>query len=141
KDTIHHKCIVEFDDKDKVLRKPMRDELYGYLADFLVRFRASSEKVTSDDVDRVARKYVHNNQLAVLVLGNAADFDRELGTFGKVNKIDISIPEAPAGKPAATSGPPSDAPGRALAAKVAAALGGEAKLRQVKSVRQVMNST
>src|SRR5207237_8257475 len=81
------------------------------------------------------------NQLAVLVLGNAADFDRELGTFGKVNKIDISIPEAPAGKPVATSGPPSDAPGRALAAKVAAALGGEAKLRQVKAVRQVMSNT
>ena len=141
KDTILNNFIFEFDDKEKVLRERMTYEFYGYPADFLERFRAGIEKVTSDDVDRVARKYVLKNQLAVLVLGNAADFDRELSTFGKVNKIDISIPEAPAGKPVATSGPPSDAPGRALAAKVAAALGGEAKLRQVKSVRQVMSST
>ena len=141
KDTILNNFIFEFDDKEKVLRERMTYEFYGYPADFLERFRAGIEKVTSDDVDRVARKYVHKNQLAVLVLGNAADFDRELSTFGKVNKIDISIPEAPAGKPAATSGPPSDAPGRALAAKVAAALGGEAKLRKVKAVKQVMSST
>ena len=141
KDTILNNFIFEFDDKEKVLRERMTYEFYGYPADFLERFRAGIEKVTSNDVDLVARKYVHKNQLAVLVLGNAADFDRQLSTFGKVNKIDISIPEAPAGKPAATSGPPSDAEGRALAAKVATALGGEAKLRQVKSVKQVMSST
>src|SRR5947208_1083861 len=85
KDTILNNFIFEFDDKEKVLRERMTYEFYGYPADFLERFRAGIEKVTSDDVDRVARKYVHKNQLAVLVLGNAADFDRELGTFGKVN--------------------------------------------------------
>jgi zinc protease len=43
-------------------------------------------------VDRVARKYLHPEKMAVLVVGNAKDFDKELSTFGKVNTIDISIP-------------------------------------------------
>jgi len=58
----------------------------------LEQFRAGIEKVTAPDVDRVARKYVHPDKMAVLVVGNAKDFDRELSTFGKVNTIDISIP-------------------------------------------------
>src|SRR5207237_8033020 len=86
-------------------------------------------------------KAVHKSVCGGPRLVNAAYFELYISTSGKVNKIDISIPEAPAGKPPATSGPPSDAEGRALAAKVAAALGGDAKLRQVKSVRQVMSST
>jgi hypothetical protein len=44
-------------------------------------------------VDRVAKKYVHPDRLAILVVGNAKDFDRNLSTFGKVTNIDISIPE------------------------------------------------
>jgi zinc protease len=43
-------------------------------------------------VDRVARKYIHPDRLAILVVGNAKDFDRKLTTFGKVTPVDISIP-------------------------------------------------
>ena len=73
----------------------MRYEFYGYPPDFLERFRAGIEKVTPADVDRVARKYVHPEKMAVLVVGNPKDFDRELAIFGKVNNIDISIPPPP----------------------------------------------
>jgi hypothetical protein len=40
----------------------------------------------------VARKYIHPDRLAILVVGNAKDFDRKLTTFGKVTPVDISIP-------------------------------------------------
>ena len=67
---------------------------------FWSSYRAEIEKVTAADVDRVARKYVHPEKMAVLVVGNANDFDRELSTFGKVNTIDITIPPPKkAGKP------------------------------------------
>ncbi len=93
KDAILNSFIFEFDSKEKVLAERMRYEFYGYPADFLERFRAGIEKVTPADVDAVARKYVHPEKMAVLVVGNSKDFDRELATFGKVNTIDITIPE------------------------------------------------
>ena len=95
KDAILNSFIFEFDSKEKVLAERMRYEFYGYPPDFLERFRAGIEKVTPADVDRVARKYIHPDKMAVLVVGNSKDFDRELATFGKVNTIDISIPKKP----------------------------------------------
>jgi zinc protease len=93
KDAILNSFIFEFDSKEKVLAERIRYEFYGYPPDFLQRYRAGIEKVTPADVDRVARKYIHPDQLAVLVVGNAKDFDRNLASFGKVTPVDISIPQ------------------------------------------------
>jgi zinc protease len=95
KDAILNSFIFEFDSKQKVLAERMRYEFYGFPPDFLERYRAEIEKVTAADVDRVARKYVHPEKMAVLVVGNAKEFDRDLSTFGKVTPIDISIPPPP----------------------------------------------
>ena len=94
KDSILNSFIFSFDSKDKVLGEHMSYEFYGYPPDFLERYRAGIEKVTPEDVNRVAKKYVHPEKLAVLVVGNAKDFDRDLATFGKVTPIDIRIPAA-----------------------------------------------
>jgi zinc protease len=97
KDSILNSFIFEFDSKQKVLAERMAYEFYGYPADFLERYRAGIDKVTVADVDRVAKKYIHPEKFAVLVVGNAKDFDRPLSTFGKVTTIDIAIPQ-PASK-------------------------------------------
>jgi zinc protease len=93
KDSILNSFIFAFDSKEKVLAERMAYEFYGYPADFLERYRAGIEKVTAADVDRVAKKYMHPDHMAILVVGNSKDFDRQLATFGKVTSIDISIPE------------------------------------------------
>jgi zinc protease len=98
KDAILNSFIFEFDSKEKVLAERMRYEFYNYPPDFLERYRTAIEKVTPADVDRVARKYIHPDKMAVLVVGNAKDFDRGLATFGKVTTIDISIPEKKKGQ-------------------------------------------
>jgi zinc protease len=94
KDAMLNSFIFEFDSKEKVLAERIRYEFYGYPPDFLERYRAGIDKVTPADVDRVARKYLHPDRLAVLVVGNPKDFDRKLTTFGKVTLVDISIPPA-----------------------------------------------
>ena len=94
KDAILNSFIFSLDSKQKVLAERMSYEFYGYPADFLERYRAGIDKVTIADVDRVAKKYIHPEKLAVLVVGNAKDFDRQLSTFGKVTNIDITIPQA-----------------------------------------------
>jgi hypothetical protein len=43
----------------------------------------------------VAKKYIHPEKIAVLVVGNPKDFDQPLSVFGKVTPIDITIPEPP----------------------------------------------
>ena len=102
KDSILNSFVFEFDSKDKVLQERMNYEFYGYPSDFLERYRAGIEKVSLEDVQRVAQKYVHKDQLAVLVVGKAADFDKPLSTFGPVASIDIAIPPPPGAAKVAT---------------------------------------
>ena len=103
KDSILNSFVFQFDSKGKVLQERMSYEFYGYPADFLKRYQAGIEKVALEDVQGVAQKYVHKDQLAVLVVGKAADFDKPLSTFGSVANIDIAIPPPPNAAKAATS--------------------------------------
>jgi hypothetical protein len=38
---------------------------------------------------------VHTDDLAILVVGRAADFPKPLDTLGKVTNVDITIPKKP----------------------------------------------
>jgi len=95
KEGILNSFVFRFDSREKVLRERMRYEFYGYPADFLERYRGGIERVTLQDVARAARKYVHKDRIALLVVGRAADFDRPLSSFGPVTTLDIAIPGAP----------------------------------------------
>jgi zinc protease len=137
KDSILNSFVFNFDSPDKVLQERMAYEFYGYPADYLERYRAGIEKVQAADVARAATKYLHKDKLAVLVVGNTTEFDKPVSSLGTVTNVDISIPpppaekeETPAAKPAA-----SNPEGKALAAKVATAMGGLDKLQSVKSLR------
>jgi zinc protease len=138
KDSILNAFVFNFDSPDKVLRERMAYEYYGYPADFLERYRAGIEKVTTADVTRIIPKYLHKDQLDVLVAGNASEFDKPLSSLGKVTELDISIPPPPseAGETAPSAEKKESNPeGKALAARVAKALGGEAKLQSVKALK------
>jgi zinc protease len=105
KDAILNSFIFNFDTPGKVLRERMAYEFYGYPADFLEKYRAGVEKVTTADVARVAAKYVHKDQMAVLVVGNTAEFDKPLSSLGPVTPVDITIPPPPGEKPGASAQP------------------------------------
>jgi len=96
KDAILNSFVFRFDSSEKVLRERMTYEFYGYPSDFLEKYREGIEKVTLQDLVRVEEKYIHKDRLAVLVIGNAAEFDRPLSSFGPVTTLDISIPPPPA---------------------------------------------
>jgi zinc protease len=142
KDSILNSFVFNFDSPDKVLRERMAYEFYDYPPTFLEQFRAGVEKVTPEDVARVAPKYLHKDQLAVLVVGNPAEFGKPLTSLGAVSNVDIAIPppkSAEAEVPAKPAG--SNPEGLAMAAKVVAAMGGEARLNSVKSIRVDSNMT
>ena len=145
KDSILNSFIFNFDTPDKVLRERMAYEFYGYPLNFLEQYRAGIEKATVADVNRVAAKYLHKDQLAVLVVGNPKDFDKPLSALGPVKQRRhhhsaaarrnsgcriVCIPKRPAPAPTA-----SNPEGKALAAKVVDAMGGTAKLKTVQPCR------
>jgi zinc protease len=95
KDSILNSFVFRFDSPEKVLREKMAYEFYGYPLDFLENFQKQIEKVTKEDVAQVAAKYIHRDKMAVLVVGNASEFDKPLSSLGTVNKVDITIPPPP----------------------------------------------
>jgi zinc protease len=97
KDAILNSFVFRFDSPEKVLQEKMAYEFYGYPLDFLEKFQAGIEGVTKEDVARVAAKYIHREQMAVLVVGNVSEFDKPLSSLGAVNKLDIAIPAPPPG--------------------------------------------
>jgi zinc protease len=136
KDAILNAFIFRLDSPDKILGERMTYEFYGYPPDWLDKYQTEIKKVNAAEVNRVAAKYLHEDQFAVLVVGNTKEFDKPLTSLGEVKEIDIKIPPAPgekedSSKPAATSNPE----GKALAAKVAAAIGGLPKLQSIKTMR------
>ncbi|MBP7865548.1 MAG: insulinase family protein [Acidobacteria bacterium] len=82
----------EYDDTGEVVRRLMIYDFYGYPADFNEKLRAAVEKVTRDDILRVAQKYLVMDRLTLLAAGKGEDFDKPLSTYGAVNTIDVTIP-------------------------------------------------
>ncbi len=150
KDTILNRYIFTMDSPSKILNQQLLLEFYHYPADFWQKYPTAIEKVSAADVERVARKYVRPNDLAILVVGNDKEFDKPLSTVGNVTKIDVTIPEpgAAAKKPeaaAATAAPAAPAAttaeGSALASKVRDFVGSKSVVDSIHSTRLVRSAT
>jgi zinc protease len=136
KDAILNAFIFRLDSPDKILGERMVYEYYGYPPDWLDKYETEIKKVTAADVNRVAAKYLHKDQLAVMVVGNTKEFDKPLSSLGEVKEIDIAIPPPPGAKEE-TKPAVSNPEGKALVAKVAAAMGGLPKVESVKTMRVI----
>jgi zinc protease len=99
KDSILNGFVFNLDSPDKILRERMAYEFYDYPQDYLEKFRTGVEKVTAADVARAVAKYLHKDQLAVLVVGHTSEFDKPLSSLGSVTNIDIAIPPPPGEQP------------------------------------------
>lgn len=134
KESLLNAFVFTMDTREKALNQQVLLEFYGFPKDYFTKYPAEIGKITAEDVQRVAKKYVHPDQLAVLVVGNQAQFEKPLSTLGTVTPIDITIPElnaAPAGAAPAASNPE----GMALLNKVMEFAGGRAAVEAIQSVR------
>jgi predicted Zn-dependent peptidase len=134
KDSILNSFIFHYDSKEKILSQQMTYAFYGLPPDFLDQYRSNIEKVSIADVSRVAKKYVHPDKLAVLVVGKSADFDQPLANLGKVTPVDISIPPPPDTTPKAEKSAATIAAGKKTWDRVVKALGGDA-LKKTEALR------
>jgi zinc protease len=107
KDDILNSFLFRYDTRDKVLDERERLEFYSYPADYLETYRNAVEKVTLVDLAAAAKKYIHPEKMAVLVVGNGSEIKPGLGALGQgtIRPIDITIPgPQPASNHGATSG-------------------------------------
>jgi zinc protease len=93
--------LFRYDTKEKVLAEQVRLEFYGYPADYLEKYEAAIPKVTAADLSAAAKKYVHPDKLAVLVVGNKQEIKPGLEELklGTVHTLDVTIPGASKGGP------------------------------------------
>jgi len=102
KDNILNTFLFRYDTKGKVLAERVRLEFYGYPTDYLETYRAALEKVTVADVNAAAKKYIHPDKMALLVVGNESEIKPGLDELkmGPIHTVDITIPQ-----PGAQPGP------------------------------------
>jgi zinc protease len=129
---------------------------YGLNMNDLQTYRERVSAVTVDDVQRVARSYLHPDRLTIVLVGNASAFVKQLpgAGFDRYEIIPASELDLAASDLRRRSAPPASEPagffqqrktgtrdasptstGKALLDKAVAAKGGLAKLQSVKTVR------
>ena len=94
KDTYLNGFVFNFDSKAKIVNRMLNYAYHDYPLDFIEQTKQNVEKVTREDILRVAKKYLHPDKMQILVVGNHLEFDEPLTVLGKVNTIDITIPQS-----------------------------------------------
>jgi zinc protease len=90
KDSMINAFIFGFTSSASVANQRAMLEYYGYPEGYLENFRANIAKVTTDDVLRVARKYLNPGAMQLVVVGNESKFDKPLSVFGQVSEIKLN---------------------------------------------------
>jgi zinc protease len=134
KDQFLNSFVFQFDSRAKIIRRMLTYAYYGYPLDFSEQLFKKIESMTKADILAAAQKYLRPDQVQVLVVGKAADFDKPLSELGPVNVIDIAIP-VPAGDKAPEATAETLAKGREFFAKAVAAMGDTQKLKAVRNIR------
>ena len=126
KDSLLNSFVFNYASKGQVLGQQMLFTYYGLPSDFLEKYRSNIERVTTEDVLRVAKTYLHPDRAKLLVVGRADDFDRPLSDFGEVVELDITIPPPPSLEPELEVTSESRSEGEAILARMRSALAGDA---------------
>jgi zinc protease len=134
--------VFNFDSPAKTLNRAMRYEYYGYPKDFLFQYQKAIAAVTREDVLRVSKEHFLPENLAIVAVGNPKEFGKPLSALGKVEVLDLTIPEPKSDKPpTAKADPAAMEKGRAMLKRAQQAMGGTEKLAGVKDVTESAEMT
>jgi predicted Zn-dependent peptidase len=72
-----------------IVTQRARLEYYGYASDYLETYRDNISRVTKEDVLAAARRHLKPEAFKLVVVGDAAKFDKPLASFGSVRELDL----------------------------------------------------
>lgn len=93
KESFLNSFVFRYEQPENSLEYIKRYDYNGYDRNFANIIQQKIEKVTVDDVYRVARKHLKPDDLTYLFVGNKSGFIDEVTSLGKVEIVDISIKE------------------------------------------------
>jgi hypothetical protein len=89
KDNILNSFLFRYDTRDKVLAESERLEFYGYPAGLSRDLQGRPRKGDAGRLTAVAKKYIHPDKLAVLVVGNGPEIKPGLDEINSAMKLFI----------------------------------------------------
>ena len=81
--------VFDYESKANVMNRLVRLTFEGRPLDTPELDMEAYSKLTVEDIKRVAMEYLHPDKMTVIVIGDAAQFDRPLSDFGDVNEIEL----------------------------------------------------
>jgi len=89
KETFTNQFVFRFTTSASIVGQKVDIEYEDLPLNYLETYIANVQAVTHEDVQRVARKYLHPDEIKILVVGDNEKFDKPLDSFGKVNVIEL----------------------------------------------------
>ncbi len=82
KKSLINSFIFAFENSHSIVSRKLRLDYYNYPPEYLETYRAELAAVTIDDVQRVARKYLHPDQLQIVLVGDSEQYRDKISTLG-----------------------------------------------------------
>lgn len=133
KESYLNSFVFKFDSKGEIITRMMTYDYYDFPQDFLFKVKENIEKVTSEDVVDVATRRFKPEQMHIVIVGKADEFDELLSALGPVDTIDITIPTAEVEEEVVVN-EQTLAKGMELLQKAVDACGGVDNFREIKTV-------
>ncbi len=89
KDAFLNSFIFSFSSPSQIVGRQMSLAYFDLPPDYLEQYRANVEKVTKEDILRVAKEHLHPDRLIIIAVGDEARFDKPLSAFGEVEELSI----------------------------------------------------
>jgi len=89
KSSLLNSFIFEFTTPFQIVNKQVDIAFDNLPKDFLEIYRERITEVTLEDVNKVAKKYLHPDRMLLVVVGNSENFDGPLNQWGPVEEISL----------------------------------------------------
>lgn len=89
KDTYINQFIFKFTSSSSIVGQMVEIEYEGLPLDYLETYVDNIKVITKEDIERVAKEYLHPDNIKLLVIGDMKQFDKPLTVFGEVNAIKL----------------------------------------------------
>lgn len=122
--------LISIANPERTARRVQSINFYGLPKDYYDRLVSAYTSTSAKDVMSLAKKYLKDENLSVIVVGKASEIKPKLEKFGKVEVWDADMKPAD-GNSSADIGMPASA----VMDKMVAALGGKSNIQAVKSIK------
>ena len=93
KDQFLNSLVFRYDSRARILNERLGYDYAGLPEDTFDRLVEEIRDVTVEDIMEVAQNYLRPEDVQILVVGNSNEIGDQLGKYGDINEIDITIPE------------------------------------------------